>query len=403
MTEGQEIETIAGPDGPRLTKRAITADARSRMGREIDRLHQARHPGVVEVVEHAEDHIVFVWAGGQTLATFRPPVAVAAAVLAATATTVADLHELRIVHGRLDPSHVVIGGDGRPRLCGMAGPDPSAVPPTEADDVAGLGRLIAGLIGEETETEPIPERRWNRRRLGSFQRRALQTLADQATADDPAQRPTARELATAIAEAVPEACLQTTAKAVPESPALQVTKPVGRGRHLKQPPPRGVPVLVLVAAVTLAGAVATVAFRVATSPSPAVALSIPPTTSQPLASTTSQPRTTTTVGSKPSVGDGTEIRSDGRTYTLGRNGDRIAVGDWDCNGTRTPGLVRPSTGEIFLFASWAGSGTGVTIAPSAVVPGALILRTNPAGTACAAPVVELSDGTVRSLRLSGPK
>lgn len=401
MTSGHEVETIAGPDGPLLTKRTTTDAGRSRLRREIARLHQGRHPGVVEVLEHSDCHIAFAWAGGQTLATFRAPVPVAAAIMAATATTVADLHELHLVHGRLEPSHVVIGADGRPRLCGMAGPEPSATPPTEADDVAALGRLIEGLIGAEAEAEPIPERRWNRRRLGSFQRRALQTLADQATADDPEHRPTARALATAIAEAVPEARLQSIATAEPQSPApvhgMAATQTAGR--HLRQRPPRQVPALVIVlfGAVAIVGAVSVVAARADTGQSSAAALPTSPVTQR----TTPTTRTETTAPVTPYVVAGTSIRANGRTYTLGRKGDHVAVDDWDCNGTMTPGLVRPSTGEIFLFASWAGTGTGVTISPTAVVPGAASLRAPAPGAACAAPVVAMADGTIHLLRLGG--
>lgn len=411
MSAGHEVETVAGPDGPRLTKRTTTDAGRPRLQREVARLHQARHPGVVEVVEHSDCHIVFAWAGGQTLTTFRAPVAVAAAIMAATATTVADLHELQIIHGRLDPSHVVIGADGRPRLCGMAGPEPSATPPTEADDVAALGQLIEGLIGAEAEAEPIPERRWNRRRLGGFQRRALQTLADQATADDPTHRPTARALATAIAEAVPEARLQSNATADPESPApvKAMAAPQTAGRHLRQRPPRQVPalVIVLLGAVAIVGAVSVVAARADTRQSSAAALPTPvvtqrtPPTTRPQSET--GPRPETTDAGTPYAVAGTSIRAEGRTYALGRKGDRVAVGDWDCNGTMTPGLVRPSTGEIFLFASWAGTGTGVTISPTAVLPGAASLRANSADTACAAPVVAMADGTMSPLRLGGSK
>jgi len=47
---------------------------------------------------------------------------------------------------------------------------------------------------------------------------------------------------------------------------------------------------------------------------------------------------------------------DGRRYQLGRAGDALLVGDWDCNGSGTPALYRPSTGEVFLFDGWAGEG-----------------------------------------------
>jgi hypothetical protein len=71
--------------------------------------------------------------------------------------------------------------------------------------VAALGRLIDLLLGSEAELEPIPEHRWGRKRWSGAQRRALLTLADQASDPDPARRPTARALAAAVAQLVPEA------------------------------------------------------------------------------------------------------------------------------------------------------------------------------------------------------
>lgn len=37
------------------------------------------------------------------------------------------------------------------------------------------------------------------------------------------------------------------------------------------------------------------------------------------------------------------------SYRLGRDGDVLVAGDWDGDGTWTPGLYRPATGEAFLF------------------------------------------------------
>jgi len=38
---------------------------------------------------------------------------------------------------------------------------------------------------------------------------------------------------------------------------------------------------------------------------------------------------------------------------VGDDGDRAVVGDWNCDGTYTPGVYRPDTGQVFLFAGWA--------------------------------------------------
>ena len=49
----------------------------------------------------------------------------------------------------------------------------------------------------------------------------------------------------------------------------------------------------------------------------------------------------------------------GRRYALGRPGDALVVGDWDCDGRATPALYRPTTGDVFLFDAWAAPGPDV--------------------------------------------
>lgn len=41
-------------------------------------------------------------------------------------------------------------------------------------------------------------------------------------------------------------------------------------------------------------------------------------------------------------------------YAVGQPGDKIAVGDWDCDGTATAASLRPSTGEVWTFDRWPG-------------------------------------------------
>ncbi|MBW3645461.1 MAG: hypothetical protein KY441_08160, partial [Actinobacteria bacterium] len=45
-----------------------------------------------------------------------------------------------------------------------------------------------------------------------------------------------------------------------------------------------------------------------------------------------------------------------RRYQLGRADDHLLLGDWDCDGVDTPGLYRPSTGEVFYFFEWSRDG-----------------------------------------------
>lgn len=218
MTQDTEIELQTGTAGPELRKRARTDRGRERIAREVARLTAANHPGVVPLLRHDEGSLTLGWAGGQTLETHTPDLAGAAALLASLASTVADLHGLGIVHGRIEASHVVIDPEGRPRLGGLRGLDDDEHPALPTDDVAALGALLERLVGPGSELEPIPERRWARRRWLGYQRRSLQTLADQATDPDPARRPTARELAASVADAVPDAAFHLATPVEPVAP-----------------------------------------------------------------------------------------------------------------------------------------------------------------------------------------
>jgi eukaryotic-like serine/threonine-protein kinase len=51
-------------------------------------------------------------------------------------------------------------------------------------------------------------------------------------------------------------------------------------------------------------------------------------------------------------------------YQLGEPGDVLVVGDWDCDGAQTPGLYRPSSGEVFLFDGFAGPGGELDSGPA---------------------------------------
>lgn len=44
-------------------------------------------------------------------------------------------------------------------------------------------------------------------------------------------------------------------------------------------------------------------------------------------------------------------------YAIGRPGDVLLFGDWDCDGVVTPGLHRPDDGEVVVFDRWAEAGS----------------------------------------------
>ena len=64
--------------------------------------------------------------------------------------------------------------------------------------------------------------------------------------------------------------------------------------------------------------------------------------------------------------EGTEVRTGGHRWSVGEPGDLVAVGDWDCDGTSTPAVLRPTAGRVFVFDAWAeGSEVAAVPGPSA--------------------------------------
>ncbi|MBI2708688.1 MAG: protein kinase [Actinobacteria bacterium] len=100
---------------------------------------------------------------------------------------------------------------------------------------------------------------------------------------------------------------------------------------------------------------------------------------------------------EPYVIRGERIDVNGLEYRVGRPGDVVQVADWDCNGTATPAVVRPSTGEVFVFARWATRAVALTVPAIAVVAGARGFAA-PDGAACPALTVTDADGRTTTLR-----
>lgn len=58
----------------------------------------------------------------------------------------------------------------------------------------------------------------------------------------------------------------------------------------------------------------------------------------------------------------------GATFTVGRAGDRVLVGDWDGDGQATPAVVRIANGRVYRWDSWPTDGPGAPGTPVATVP-----------------------------------
>ncbi len=233
MTDGTTGE--AGTDAPRsgtrswretrhgrpVVCRSAEGPAAARLATAAEFLRSAAHPDLVELValeEPAAAPVVLVTAAveGPRLDEAPATAAEVAPVVAALASTLADLHDLGLVHGSVAPEHVLVAG-GRAVLCGLGGGGPwgarvgpPAVPPPYRDpsrgdddpldpahDIFGLGVVLLHLVDRggtaagPAETGLSVAGYWS----------ALEGLAERATAPVAADRPPARWLADALADA----------------------------------------------------------------------------------------------------------------------------------------------------------------------------------------------------------
>lgn len=370
-----------------VVKRAHTAAERRRLSTEAAILGQLRHPGVVELASShrdAADELATIYAGSITLADYSPPsVGAVAAVMAAVAALLADIHSAGIQHGAVSGDHVIVGAGRRPILCSFS----------RATRVTPEGRrrdaeALVAVMDELLVRCPAPVGRADRR-----DSRALQEAVAEWSASDGASA----ELAAALA-ALP--CAHSRAEAqASEPPASEDTRtwrdrvpPEGEDIHTPGLLTRWWPAL---AAATAAALVTMWSLSRSAPPPPPTAIF----TSEPTAEAPSEPVFTEasactetclscTPGEAIAVGGcGTEfavignlVRVDGTWFEAGAPGDVVRVGDWNCDGMPTPAVLRPTTGDVFVFDSWAGEeGGDLELAPAASARGAVGLAAERTG------------------------
>lgn len=212
------VRTERGPDGVEVVKEADTDDDRVRLANEAAVLRRAAHPGVVEVIE-ASGSVLRLRHCGSPLSRLGPIAPDhAAAIVRAVAEIVESLHRQGIVHRRIDADHVAVSERGRPHLIGFgeAGDGDAA---EIGNDVAALGALLNRLLDDGTDALWSPAHRGVR--AATRRKRAMaafRTAASGAQRPDPAQRPSAHQLASAIGEALPGLTLPVPPGADPDDP-----------------------------------------------------------------------------------------------------------------------------------------------------------------------------------------
>jgi serine/threonine protein kinase len=436
---------LARDDDGRLeaVKVARTPSDAAALTREAAVLRAVRHPGVVELVElrggSDGPELVTRWVGTRSLADLAPlPIEQVAGVVASVAATLADLHARGVVHGAIEPTHVLLDQRGRPVLCSfgravvpttVAGPPPATVDGEAdagrpSDDVRALGELLAATAGRPDDPELVPARRFGRRRTSHLHRDVL-TIADHARADDPSCRPSAAAVADALAELVPAVSLPDQPTNVDDtnteaeegsvthdgSPVSDLERQLQRLRAtvpVVERPRRRWPIAAGYVGVALA-VVGVTAIITAPAAEPPTEL-VTPTTGTPTttarAMTTSNPPTTTsttstlsttTASSRPGPPPLVEI--DGSVYELGAPGDVAVVANWRCDDRPRPLLLRPGTGELFLFDVAARPGVESVARAFTAIAGAVAVERDASTNGCPRALVTRTDGTTVAVSL----
>ena len=456
-----QVTVALDPEGPVAIKTARGAADAARLRLEAERLERAAHPGLVAVVaavprpsdgephddshdgtaggdpmgrgDSAEPDIVLrTRFAGDPVSHWTGSVERVGGLGAAVAATLADLHDIGVVHGRLDATHILVGDDGRPRLCGLSHPG-GAEP---HDDVAALARVLGDVLAR-AGTEPLQTRPWFRR-SGTAQRRALEQVIARALDPVPSRRPSARLLASSILAAVPAAELPAGG---PRSPVPEpgATPP---DEHLldlvfsheltdderwaqafgDEPPEPGGGVdagpapasgerggRARVTAGSGAAALAAIAagavfvggwgWRESGARPDAVQATAPGGRADCAAA--AAPAADVDGDGCPEelvVGRG-RISAGPVSWAVGRPGDLIAVGDWACDGGSAPALLRPSTGDVFVFPGWAAEGEPVTVEARERLPGAVAIRDEAGDDGCDDLVVDLGTGATATVEV----
>lgn len=429
-----------------MAKVGASAEEAARLKREADLLQSARHPGVVDLVgvdgSGVGAMLLTAHVEGPTLAAVGPlPLEEAAGLLAALASTLADLHELGLVHGAVCPEHVIVGPGGRPVLCGLAyggrAGDPAGPAPAVGKAFADPARAGADVLSPAFDVFGV----------GALARflapgppagHALARVAEEATVDDGDARPPARVVAEALQKEVPAARLPrglvapapAPARSAPADPLAALRRAGAGGR--RWPRPRiSVALAATASVVVVGGAIAFASSATPPAPAPVIEMSAAPpqevqpgptttragltSTSTPSATTSSTAAArrdcplTTAVLQADVDGDGCPdglryadglLEAGSVRWALGQPGDQVAAGDWGCQGTRTLALFRPSTGEVFRFDGWATPGQDLRATAVVRVPGGVAIRAADVDRdGCHEAVVERATGAAEVIRL----
>ena len=381
------VVTVSRAGDRLIAVKRVPAEYVRDLEQEAEILQRLAHPGVVRFVDLVETHdrgraMHTEFVSSDTWAT-RPITdpAERAAGVAALAEVVADLHNMGFAHGRINPSHVLHGDGDQPVLCGFRLAT-EITPENRRGDLVALADLCHDPAPDKS---PLAEK--------------LSALADAARAG----RLDVRELARRLAM-VPD---KGSTAGEPGRTAAAGSGPGHRSRPGKKLRVVVAAVLGASIAVTAAGiwsrgqqesAPVTITdgadSRAATEGPSSAENGIPADVPDPVNPGASTPAV---AGSSPLTGNpdseqasgpasggvllppapigleagpsgepvslqpGAIVDHGGNRYGVGRSGDFVETGDWNCDGRPTPAIIRPGTGHIVLFDVWPAPGQTISM------------------------------------------
>ena len=388
-------------------KVATHAMGRERLRNEAAMLRKAQHPGVVALRAFTDDadqtQLVLVAVDGSTLAD-EPPAdaAVGLRMFAALARTVADLHSLGVAHERLSADHVLLTRDQRPVLCGFAEATADAGEDGRGRDCSSLLDLLeliaVGVGASQRAPRGLAPRPGGSRAAVALRRLAieLRRQSEQPSSVELAERAGRlalrhRSPARSGAGRTP---LERTAVERPRAELSPATHPRSLPTRHRKPDdrrsatatahrggPRGA---ALGIGASLIFAVIVGLARHAGDPSLASSTGPTSATGSAAATTTLTESLSATLPTtaRPTAAVPVRMKAGGSQYEVGQLGDQVVVADWACTGEPTTALLRPSTGDVYLFDALPGRGETVTGHRVATVADAVALDTDDANQAC---------------------
>jgi hypothetical protein len=88
-------------------------------------------------------------------------------------------------------------------------------------------------------------------------------------------------------------------------------------------------------------------------------------------------------------------------YVVGGPGDLVVLGDWDCDGSPTPSVVRPTDGSVWTFPHWT-TGSEVAVAEAVgVAPSPVAAFSRPGPDGCDALAITTATGDEVIVRPAG--